>query len=175
MHPSFVKSARNAIPLHAVRARDSKAWRQRFALLSRRPDSPARAGELCLVPGRGGIAAAVLGLGKGEDALALAAFSEQLPDGVYRLGEVPDFCGGAKAALAWTLGLYAFDHYRKPKRRNLKLVLPDGVDGAQASRLARGVYLARDLINTPPNDMGPAELAAVAQQLARKQGAKFVV
>ena len=69
-----------------------------------------------LVPGRGGIAAAVLGLGKSEDALALAAFAEQLPDGVYRLGEVPDFCGGAQAALAWLLGLYAFDRYKKAQK-----------------------------------------------------------
>ena len=37
----------------------------------------------------------------------------KLPDGVYRLGEVPDFCGGAQAALAWALGLYAFDRYKK--------------------------------------------------------------
>ncbi|MBS0281757.1 MAG: leucyl aminopeptidase family protein, partial [Proteobacteria bacterium] len=105
----------------------------------------------------------------------LAAFSEQLPDGVYRLGDVPDFCGGAKAALAWALGLYAFDRYRKPKKRNLKLVLPPGVDGAEVSRLASGVYLARDLINTPANDMGPAELANAARRLAVEQGAKFRV
>ena len=108
----------------------------------------------------------MLGLGKSEDALALAAFAEQLPDGVYRLGEVPDFCGGAHAALAWLLGLYAFDRYKKPKKRNPKLVLPDGVDGEEISRIADGVMLARDLINTPANDMGPAELAEAARQLA---------
>jgi leucyl aminopeptidase len=172
MHSSLVKNARNAIPLHAVRAKDAKAWCQRVAFLKAAGFS-AKEGELRLIPGRGGIAAAVLGLGKSEDALALAAFSEQLPDGIYRLGEVPDFCGGAQAALAWALGLYAFDRYKKPKKRNLKLVLPDGVDGAEASRLASGITLARDLINTPPNDMGPAELAAAARQLAREHGAKF--
>ncbi|MEO7053667.1 MAG: leucyl aminopeptidase family protein, partial [Rhizomicrobium sp.] len=172
MHPSLTKKAGNAIPLHAVRAKDAKAWHQRMPFL-KAVGFAAKEGELRLVPGRGGIAAAVLGLGKSEDALALAAFSEQLPDGVYRLGEVPDFCGGAQAVLAWTLGLYTFDRYRKPKKRNLKLVLPDGVDGAEVSRLASGVYLARDLINAPPNDMGPAELADAARQLAREQGAKF--
>ena len=172
MHSSLVKNARNAIPLHAVRAKDAKAWCQRIAFLKAAGFS-AKEGELRLIPGRGGIAAAVLGLGKSEDALALAAFSEQLPDGVYCLGDVPDFCGGAQAALAWTLGLYAFDRYRKPKKRNLKLVLPEGVDGAEVSRLASGITLARDLINTPPNDMGPAELADAARQLAREHGAKF--
>ena len=58
----------------------------------------------------------MLGLGKSKDALALAAFSEKLPDGVYRLGEVPDFCGGAHAALAWALGLYQFSRYKKPSK-----------------------------------------------------------
>lgn len=172
MHPGLVKNARSAIPLHAVRAMDAKSWCERAPFL-KASGFTAKEGELRLLPGRSGVAAAVLGLGKSEDALALAAFSEQLPDGVYRLGEVPDFCGGAKAALAWTLGLYAFDRYRKPKRRNLKLVLPSGVDGAEVSRLAAGVYLARDLINTPANDMGPAELSDAARRLAEEQGAKF--
>ena len=172
MHPGLVKNARNTIPLHAVRARDAKSWCQRIPFL-KSAGFTAKDGELRLIPRRGGIAAAVLGLGKNEDALALAAFSEQLPDGIYRLGEVPDFCGGAKAALAWTLGLYTFDRYRKPKKRNVKLVLPDGVDGAEVSRLASGVCLARDLINTPANDMGPAELADAARRLAQEQSAKF--
>jgi leucyl aminopeptidase len=172
MHASLVKNARDAIPLHAVRSKDAKAWSLRFAFLKASGFS-AKEGELRLIPGRGGIAAVVLGLGKSEDALALAAFAEQLPDGVYRLGEAPDFCGGAHAVLAWLLGLYAFDRYRKPKKRNLKLVLPDGVDGEEISRIAAGVVLARDLINTPANDMGPAELAEAARQVAREHGAKF--
>ncbi|MBH9758352.1 leucyl aminopeptidase family protein, partial [Clostridioides difficile] len=33
--------------------------------------------------------------------------------------------------------------------------------------------LARDLINTPSNDMGPAELAAAAEALAKRYGADF--
>src|ERR1700744_2923015 len=172
MHASLVKSAKNAIPLHAVRAKDAKAWGKTIPYLGASGFS-AREGELRLVPGRGGIASAVLGLGKNEDALALAAFAEQLPDGVYRLGDVPEFCGGTQAVLAWMLGLYVFDRYRKPKKRNLKLVLPEGVDGEEISRIADGVDLARDLINAPANDMGPAELAEAARQLARQHGAKF--
>jgi leucyl aminopeptidase len=35
------------------------------------------------------------------------------------------------------------------------------------------VFLARDLINTPANDMGPAELAEAARLLAEHHGAKF--
>ena len=52
-------------------------------------------------------------------------------------------------------------------------MLPDGVDGDELTPLAEGVTLARDLINTPANDMGPAELEAAARALAKQHGAKF--
>ena len=172
MHTSFVKSAKSVVPLHAVAAKDLKGFLARFPYL-KASGFTAREGELRLLPGKGGLSAAVLGLGKSTDALALAAFSESLPDGVYKLGEVPAFCGGAQAALAWVLGLYQFSRYKKPSRRAPKLVLPPGVDGAEISRIAENIFLARDLINTPPNDMGPQELADAAAALAKRHGAKF--
>src|SRR6202030_3951839 len=49
--------------------------------------------------------------------------------------------------------------------------VPDGVDGADLSRIADGVTLARDLINTPANDLGPAELEDAARTLAARHGA----
>ena len=172
MHAGLVKSAKNAIPLHAVAASDLKSWQARMPYL-KASGFTAKDGEIRQIPGRGGISAVVLGLGKSTDALALAAFSEMLPDGVYRLGEVPDFCGGANAALAWLLGLYQFSRYKKPARRAIKLVLPAEIDGAEISRIAGNIFLARDLINTPPNDMGPEELANAAALLAKQHGAKF--
>ena len=174
MHASLAKSAKNTVPLHAVAAKDLKPWLAKIPYLKASGFS-AKPGEIRLVPGRNGLSAAVLGLGKEKDALALAGFSEKLPDGVYRLGEVPDFCGHANAALAWLLGLYEFSRYKKPSKRDIKLVLPAGVDGAEISRIADNVFLARDLINTPPNDMGPQELADAASRLAKKHGAKFRV
>jgi leucyl aminopeptidase len=172
MHASFVKSAKGSIPLHAVAAKDLKGFLARFPYL-KASGFTAREGELRLLAGKSGLSAAVLGLGKSTDALALAAFSESLPDGVYKLGEVPAFCGGAQAVLAWALGLYQFSRYKKPSKRAPKLVLPPGVDGEEISRIAENVFLARDLINTPPNDMGPQELVDAATALAKKYGAKF--
>src|SRR6185437_6365914 len=175
MHSSFAKSAKGTIPLHAVPARDLKSWLARMPFL-KTSGFGAKEGELRLVPGgRGQLLAAVLGLGKSTDSLALAAFAEQLPDGVYRLGEVPAFCGGAQGALAWALGSYAFSRYRKASKPRPRLVLPAGIDGAEISRIADAVFLARDLINTPPNDMGPKELADAARDLAKTHGARFSV
>ena len=63
------------------------------------------AGQLMALPNaRGAIRAWGLGLGDGKDAFALALAAEKLPAGTYRLGDVPDFCGGANAALAWIMG-----------------------------------------------------------------------
>ena len=50
---------------------------------------------------------------------------------------------------------------------------PDGVDVADIARMAEAAALARDLINTPSNDMGPEELAQAAQALAARFGASF--
>ena len=77
-------------------------------------------------------------------------------------------------ALAWLLGGYGFDRYKKKQREGPRLVMPPGVDGEEISRIAENLFLARDLINTPANDMGPAELEAAARALAKKHGAKFV-
>ncbi len=52
---------------------------------------------------------------------------------------------------------------------------PHGVDGEDLSRIAEGVALARDLINTPSNDLGPAELEDAARTLAVKHGARISV
>ena len=180
MQASFARSARDTIPLHAVRAADFKAW---FAKRSKREQAylksvgfSAREGELRLVPdAQGSLASAVLGLGKGEDILALATFAEQLPAGSYRFSDVPEMQGGANGALAWLLGTYEFARYKKSKAPGAKLVLPAGVDGAEILRIAQAISLGRDLINTPPNDMGPEELAAAARDLAKKHGAKVSV
>src|SRR5215472_10201143 len=180
MHPSLVRRAKRAVPLHAVTQKGLKAWLARRSALERRWLSDAgfaaKAGEVLPVPDAdGGVASVALGLGKGGDPLALAVFSETLGEGTYALDDVPEDVGGAQAALAWIMGLYAFDRYRKSNRAAPKLVLPEGVDGEDVSRIAEGVFLARDLITTPSNDMGPDELAAAARSLAKKHGAKFSV
>jgi hypothetical protein len=107
MHPSLASTAKNATPLHAVLAKDTKAWlaRQRRVGLLTASGFTGSAGALAALPdAKGGIAAWVLGLGDGRDAFALATAAEKLPAGLYRLGEVPDFCGGAQAAMAWLMG-----------------------------------------------------------------------
>jgi leucyl aminopeptidase len=94
-----------------------------------------------------------------------------LPAGVYRFANAPH--DTRLAALAFALGCYRFSRYRKADAADVRLVPPDGIDAADIMRMAEAASLARDLINTPANDMGPEELALAAQHLAERFGADF--
>jgi leucyl aminopeptidase len=93
-----------------------------------------------------------------------------LPSGAYRFANEPHDV--RLAALAFALGSYRFVRYRKASESAVRLLLPEGVDGSDLSRIVEGVTLARDLINTPANDMGPAELETAARALAKQHRAK---
>src|SRR5204863_4846467 len=93
-----------------------------------------------------------------------------LPAGTYRFGNAPP--DPRLASLAFALGTYRFTRYRKADAKEVRLELPEAVDGRDLSRIVAGVTLARDLINTPANDLGPAQLEAAVRTLARQDGAK---
>lgn len=95
----------------------------------------------------------------------------KLPAGVYRFANAPH--DSRLATLAFALGSYRFARYRKAAPYNVRLVPPEGVDVAEIERMGRAVALARDLINTPSNDMGPDELSQFAKVLADEFGANY--
>ena len=94
-----------------------------------------------------------------------------LPPGVYRFANAPH--DTRLAVLAFALGSYRFSRYRKNDAPGVRLVPPDGIDIADIARMADAATLARDLINTPSNDMGPEQLALAASELAKRFGAGF--
>ncbi len=112
-------------------------------------------GRLLPLPGdNGGLAGHLLGTGPASSRPVLVAglAAAALPPGRYRLeGAVGD---PTLAALGFRLGAYRFERYREPAARP-ELVLPRGADAAEVTRLVEAAYLARDLVNTPPNDLGP--------------------
>jgi leucyl aminopeptidase len=137
-------------------------------------------GKLALVPaGNGRLARVVVGLGEerepGLGMWALAGLPDALPEGSYRLEATPDGADPTRLALGWALGTYAFIRYRAKKAAATALVWPAGADRGRVERLARAVFLARDLANTPAGDLGPTELAAEAVRVAKAAGAKHRV
>jgi leucyl aminopeptidase len=132
----------------------------------------ARAHELVLLAGEGGIAAAVLGLGEDRSPHAFGALAFALPEGAWRLQ--PGDCDAAAATLGFCLGAYAYRRFRPPKREAARLVVPAGAPQARTLSEAASVWMVRDLVNTPANLLGPAELADAAAALAQAQGADCI-
>ncbi|MEC9368538.1 MAG: leucyl aminopeptidase family protein [Pseudomonadota bacterium] len=137
------------------------------------------AGTVVLVPGEGGaLAGALLGLG-GDAAgapspLLAGALPGALPQGDYHFATPP--ADPTLTAIGWALGSYEFTRYRRgAAKKPRRLVLPAGADRTHVEQVVGAVCFGRDLINTPANDLGPAELEAAALKLARAHGAKTSV
>jgi leucyl aminopeptidase len=78
------------------------------------------------------------------------------------------------AATAFALGSYRFDRYKSKAGQRPRLLV-QGIDTASARRTARACALARDMVNTPANDLGPAEIEALALDVAARYGAAISV
>jgi leucyl aminopeptidase len=131
-----------------------------------------KSGGYVLLPGKKGLGGVLFGLEGADEAKDLflpGRLAQHLPDGTYRFANAPHDV--RLAALAIALGSYRFTRYRKADTRAIKLDLPKDVDRADLDRIVEGVTLARDLINTPANDMGPAQLEHAARRLASRHGA----
>jgi leucyl aminopeptidase len=139
-------------------------------------DFTGKPGKCLTLPAPDGkIAQVVFGIedesSKSRDLFRPGALPGLLPPGVYRFANAPHDV--RLATLAFVLGSYRFGRYRKVDRPDVRLVPPDGIDVADIARMAEAAALARDLINTPSNDMGPEQLAQAAQALAARFGAGF--
>ncbi len=139
----------------------------------------ATARRHALLPGpEGELAGAVLGLGENGNggsepaATAFGLLPTVLPAGDYRLeGSIEDL---TLATIAWGLGGYRFRRYKSGAADPLpRLAWSDAVDRARVTSVIEAIALGRDLINTPPNDLGPAELEAAARRLAAQHGAQI--
>lgn len=133
----------------------------------------AASGSILLVPDdEGFLSCVVLGVGasdiQDQDPLIVGCLPPALPAGDYRFayGET-NTRDRARDALAWALGCYQFDRYKKMKPTQPKLRVDQDVTTLdEVLALARATAFGRDLISTPPNDMGPEQIAEAAQALA---------
>src|SRR5690606_37277365 len=112
-----------------------------------------------LADARGALAAVLVGIADSDDVHAFSALPLLLPTGRYRLHESLGVDMDAeRAALGWGLGAYQFSRYRTPRRAASDLCVDDAARNA-AERQLDAIWRVRDLINTPAEHMGPADLA----------------
>ncbi len=137
------------------------------------------AGGLVALPGRDGRLERVLVGIAGDDARdgsgawmwGWAGLPLRLPKGLYRLDPEPVSAADAtRIATAWGIGSYVFDRYKKVDRAPAELVWPERADRKAVQSYVRADGFARDLINTPTEDMGPDALAAAAVAMADELG-----
>jgi leucyl aminopeptidase len=168
----------DAIPIWFVTAATYPEVRQQLGAQARAFADAAgfepKSGRHLLLPGMdrlGGVLFGLEGTDEAKDLFLPGRLPQHLPDGVYRFANNPHDM--RLAALAFALACYRFTRYRKDKQQQIKLDLPQRVDRDDLARIVEGVTFARDLINTPANDMGPAELEEAAHRLAVRHGADF--
>lgn len=132
----------------------------------------AEAGALLLVPAGGEVGSAFFGLGNdpAEAPFITGRLSKLLPAGDWHIQTAASL-PPEQLALGYGLGTYAFSRYRVEKQKDVRLVVPETVDVADVERQLAAVFLARDLVNIPTNEMGPAELEAAFRALGEHYGA----
>ncbi len=163
----------DALPIYAVRPATLEAFlatllpaQQRFL---KAQNFAAAAKSVVLLPGEDGIAGAVLGLGGDTSPFAFGSLAGALPpDSLW--GIVPGDFSQDDATLGFLLGAYSYDRLKPRARRPAQLLATE--ISARARALAQAICFVRDLINTPANLLGPAELAQAAVALAVEFQAK---
>jgi leucyl aminopeptidase len=138
-------------------------------------------GEVAIVPdGQGWFALAGIEPREALGTWCLARLAETLPGGTYRIaphasqGALPRL---AAALVGWVAAHYRFDRYKTDGANPAPRVLLCTEVRAIAPSLAEAgaIALVRDLVNTPAEDMGPAQLETEARALARTFGAEIHV
>lgn len=119
-------------------------------------------GDCCLIyNAEGSIEKIYVGSGAGVQEAAVAQAALLVPAGSYHFIEPLT----QTAAVVWALAQYRYVDYKKQEILPRKLLLTQQ-DVPAINALVDAVFLVRDLINKPANDLGPQQIAEVAQYLA---------
>jgi leucyl aminopeptidase len=177
----LVAASVGSIPLTLLRAEEMKAWLGRQPAVTKdwvaQAGFAAKPGGLLRLPdAKGRLAGVVAGVEDPSELWATGGLASALGAGRYRLDPEPRTTTIAtRLALGWALGSYRFTRYKPSTNGLASLVWPAKADRASVTRTVEAVTLARDLINTPANDMGPGELAEAARALARRHKARIQI
>lgn len=173
--PEFAPDTSKAISIHLLEDCQFGAWINsqpgQVANWAAANGFSAQPGEVLPVPGENGdIGMVVAGWRSIKNNVAgqfpLSAILGKLPAGDYRFAEDLPPADADSVAMFSLLGQYKFDLYRDKSKRRVRLIPPNSVCAEKMLAIASGDFLARDLINTPANNLGPADLANYIEDLA---------
>ncbi len=176
MQNLFTQTAKSSLtPIYAVVTDSFDEWKKGQPVSVQQwvatAGFKAKSGSYCLVPSQDGqFDSVLLGIKNNNDFLAFGALSAHLPEGCY---EIKNFENIQLAALAWGLGAYQFSKYKSHDVITAALFLPSNINEKLLQDWLSSIYLARDLINTPAEDMGPADIEAAVKKIAKEFSADF--
>ena len=139
-------------------------------------------GTMVMLPDAGGQPARILigaddAMPQANDPWWLAGAAEGLPAGDYHLATVLPEDVRSAGSIGWCLAQYRFDLYKSKdgmRKGPRRLHVTAGERTAALNR-AEAVALTRDLVNTPTEHMGPAQLQSAVETLAADHDADVQV
>lgn len=167
-----------AVSIHALSEAEATSLLARdvfAAALATTAEFKGKVGQLLLIPNAaGGLDRVLFGVGDAHHPGAFRTLPGKLPAGVYRMASQPDGVTLDQIALYFALGSYRFDRYKAGSGDRPRLAAP-GANVAEVLQVADACALARDMINTPANDMGPLQIETIAREIAEQHGARITV
>lgn len=201
----FVKNAKNSIPVVIIPQADYPEWFKRQSSFIQQwfNDTQFRgeAGNISLIPDVSGkLQRVIYCISDIENFWGVGNLPLTLPEGIYQF-DLPTIAKEkalallSRFAIAWGLGSYQFNNYKKLNRKPAQLFLSDQLDPdikkiaeikkilknnniselyniPEINNIVQSIYYVRDLINMPTDDMGPSELAKSTINLSKTLKAK---
>lgn len=175
----LIAASETAIPLMLVSEAAFEALTDEgLRELGRGQDFKGQAGRVLIDAGPDGRVRRVLaGAGKaGHDPMSARSLAARLPAGDYRLVDPPEGLDLELFAVGWALGAYLFDRYKaRPERGRARLAVGEGERVEAVRRVVAACHLAREMVDTPAQDMGPLQIETIAREIAEAHGAEMTV
>ena len=172
---NLIQNKNSGIPLTLLNKSDYEGWKtEQPEATNNWLTSTLYKGEgLSLIPASDNSLSEVLYVSEDiSDFFACGELVNQLPAGDYA-PKTTDKSILRSLAISWGLSAYQFQLYKESKKVFPVLCLTDEDIVKEAQSFIDGVYLTRDLINTPASDMMPEHLSQQTQELAKKYSAQF--
>lgn len=180
----FTKKSAKSIAIQPLTDKSLSSWLKKqkkdLQLWVNNSEFKAKPESILIIPSKEGKVAQVLfGTDEFFNSFTFASLPSRLPHNKegYHINAKLNPEEATKISLGWALGCYSFDRYKSAKSsKNInKLVLPEKVNTKKLNSSIEAIFLVRDLINIPANEMGPEELVAAAKKVAPKNSVKVIL
>ncbi|MDR1012342.1 MAG: leucyl aminopeptidase family protein [Coxiellaceae bacterium] len=182
MYEFFTTHASNKIiPIVPICIKDWDVWYRgqperikNFVLINK---FTARSSSYCFVLNRNGhIEKVFLSLDDKDDFYSFGVLPKVLPRGVYEIvTENLSMEQVERTIIGYGIGNYQFKKYKKTIALEAKLFIPKNVNFSKINSILEAIYLVRDLINMPADDLYPEKLATIATNIASDFKAKITI